>query len=207
MFQLFRQKYWVKIFTIYLRYILGGTFVFASVVKIKGERFTHDFGGDQPINTAWHYFETMYQSGFYWQFIGWGQLVAGFLLMTQRLATLGAVMYFPIILNIFIVTVSYGFPGTPIITGLLLVSNIYLLFYDYEKLKPIVNNNANYVSEKINSNQKGESIFWQSLGLIMFVFSVLYVVFLDRDASIWFIVNALIGIIGFIVHKIKSKLS
>lgn len=200
-----KQKYWVTIFTIYLRYILGGTFVFASVVKIKGERFTHDFGGDQPINTAWHYFETMYQSGLYWQFIGWGQFISGFLLMTQRLATLGALMYLPIILNIFIVTISYGFAGTPLITGLLLLSNIYLLFYDYEKLKPIISNNTTYVPEKNTSNQIETSIYWQSLGLIMFVFLALYAVLLDRD-TIGLFINALIGIIGFIVYKIKSKL-
>jgi hypothetical protein len=205
--QSLRQKYWVTIFTIYLRYLLGGTFVFASVVKIKGERFTTDFGGDQPINTAWHYFETMYQSGLYWQFIGWGQLIAGFLLMTQRLATLGSLMYLPIILNIFIVTVSYGFPGTPFITGLLLVSNFYLLLYDYEKLKPIINHNAQYLPPNKQSDQIETSIYWQRLGLIMFILSTLYVPLIDRNPTIWFIINALTGIAGLIIYNAKSNRS
>ena len=88
----------VQVFTVYLRYLLGAAFVFASIVKIQGQRFTTYSGSDAPINQSWHLFETLYQSGLYWQFIGWGQCLAGLLLMTQILSILGAVLFLPIML-------------------------------------------------------------------------------------------------------------
>ena len=79
----------VQLGIIYTRYLVGGAFVFASLIKIKGHRFTQvadDAGG----HSGGHFFEMMYQSGLYWQFLGWAQLVAGLLLLTQRFALLEA---------------------------------------------------------------------------------------------------------------------
>ncbi len=131
----------LQIFTIFLRYLIGAAFVFASIVKIQGLRFTSESGADSPINSAWHFFETMYASGLYWKFIGWGQLVAGLILMTQRWSTFGAVLFLPVITNIFIITLSYDFAGTPIITFLMLLANLYLLIWDWNKLKFLFSNN------------------------------------------------------------------
>ncbi len=127
-----KNKIWAQIFIIYTRYLIGGAFVFASLIKIKGTRFTTESGEFNPINSAWHFFETMYQSGLYWRFIGVGQLIAGFLLMTQRYAKLGALVNLPIILNIFIITLSYYFAFTPVITGLMLLANLALIFLGME---------------------------------------------------------------------------
>ena len=80
-------------------------------------------------------FEAMYRTGFYWNFLGIAQLTAAVLLLFPRTATLGAVVYFPIILNIFVITVSMGFRGTPIIAGLMLLACTYLLCWDYDRLK------------------------------------------------------------------------
>jgi len=49
-----------KLTAIYLRYLIGFAFVFASIVKIKGERFT-TLPTDTPVG---YFFEAMYQSGF-----------------------------------------------------------------------------------------------------------------------------------------------
>lgn len=123
----------IQLFTIYLRYLLGAAFVFASIVKIQGKRFTTDPGIDAPINDSWHLFETLYQSGLYWNFIGWGQLIAGFLLMTQLFSTLGVVLFLPIMLNIFVITISYYFAATPVITGLMLLATSYLVVWDWPR--------------------------------------------------------------------------
>uniref|UniRef100_UPI0035CBD39B hypothetical protein n=1 Tax=uncultured Nostoc sp. TaxID=340711 RepID=UPI0035CBD39B len=128
----------IQLFTIYLRYLLGTAFVFASIVKIQGQRFTTNSGSGAPINESWHLFETLYQSGLYWQFIGWGQCLAGFLLMTQLFSTLGAVLFLPIMLNIFVITISYYFAATPIITFLMLLANIYLLIWDWPRLSVVI---------------------------------------------------------------------
>lgn len=87
-----KQKIWLQIAIIYTRYLIGGAFVFASLIKIKGERFTNVKGAGSPFHSPEHFFETLYQSGVYWQFLGLMQLLAGLLLMTQRYALLGALL-------------------------------------------------------------------------------------------------------------------
>ncbi|WP_299708711.1 hypothetical protein [uncultured Tenacibaculum sp.] len=139
-----KNKLLPQLFIIYTRYLIGFAFVFASLKKIQGRRFTTDSGAENPINTAWHFFETLYQSGLYWKFIGVGQLIAGLLLMTQRYSKLGAVVFFPVIANVFVITISYDFRGTPIITGLMLLANILLLIWDWDTLKVLVNKQPNF---------------------------------------------------------------
>ena len=76
-----------------------------------------------------------YGLGLWGEFVAWSQVFIGFLLMSQRFATVGAVMSLPLITNIFVVTVSLGFVGTTYLNGLLIVLNLFLLAADYHKLK------------------------------------------------------------------------
>lgn len=76
--------------------------------------------------------------GFYARFIAGSQVIAGLLLLTQRFATLGAILTFPILLNIFMVTVSLKWQGTPYVNAFFLLLNTWLLAYDYHKLKFIL---------------------------------------------------------------------
>jgi uncharacterized membrane protein YphA (DoxX/SURF4 family) len=69
------------------------------------------------------------------EFVAWSQVLIGFLLMSQRFATLGAIMSLPLILNIFMITVSMGFMGTPYLNAFLICLNLFLLAADYHKLK------------------------------------------------------------------------
>jgi uncharacterized membrane protein YphA (DoxX/SURF4 family) len=69
------------------------------------------------------------------EFVAWSQVIIGFLLMSQRFATLGAIMSLPLILNIFVITVSLDFKGTPYLNAFLIALNLFLLAADYHKLK------------------------------------------------------------------------
>lgn len=201
-----RQKGWAKIFVIYLRYLIGGAFVFSSIVKIQGGRFTTNSGADSPIDSAWHFFETLYQSGLYWKFLGAGQLISGLLLMTQRYAALGAVMFFPITVNIFVITISYNFAGTPFITGLLMLANIFLLVWDYEKLLPLLqykadidNDIANAGAIKLNDNS------WIYTGLVLFLITIVYVLLYGRNPLWWFVICTAAGLGGLIFYGVSKK--
>jgi hypothetical protein len=166
-----KQNRLLQLFTISLRYLIGSAFVFASIVKIEGKRFTSNSGADYPINSSWHYFETMYQSGIYWNFIGWGQFIAGLLLMTQVFSTLGAVAFFPIILNVFMVTISYQFEGTIFITSLMLLATIYLLIWDWNKLRFIaLPNQSNYIDD---NHEFSKRRVWVYLGIFLFLMTIL----------------------------------
>ena len=153
-----RQQYWIGVFVICLRYLIGSAFVFASIVKIQGERFTIL----SPETRIGHFFEAMYQTGAYWQFLGWAQLTAAFLLMTQRFSTLGALMFFPIILNIFVVTVALGFSGTPFVTGLMLLATSFLLIWDYDKFLPLFQ----------RSTAGNKDTIWIAMGALLFLTAI-----------------------------------
>lgn len=128
-----RQDRLLRAFTWFTRVLLAIAFTPSGLTKVLGNRFTQ-IPPSEPIG---YFFEALYQSGFYYNFIGVAQLTAAILLLIPRTATLGAVVYFPIILNIFLITVSLNFTGTPFITGPMLLANIYLLCWDYDRLKHI----------------------------------------------------------------------
>lgn len=109
-------------------------FLPSGLTKLLGHRFTL-LSPETPIG---YFFEALFQAGLYWNFIGACQLLAALLLLIPRTSTLGALVYFPIILNIFVVTVALHFTGTPVVTGLMLLGSVYLLCWDYDRLKPLV---------------------------------------------------------------------
>jgi uncharacterized membrane protein YphA (DoxX/SURF4 family) len=123
----------LRVFTVCTRILLALGFLPSGLTKVLGNRFTV-LGVDNPVG---FFFEAMYRTGFYWRFIGLCQLVAALLLVIPRTATLGALVYFPLILNIFVITLSLHFQGTPVITGLMLLANLYLLCWDHDKLKQL----------------------------------------------------------------------
>jgi len=197
-----KEKIWVQIFIIYTRYLIGGAFVFASLVKIMGERFTAESGAENPIDSSWHFFETMYASGLYWKFIGMAQLLAGFLLMTQRYAKLGALINLPIICNIFIITLSYYFAFTPVITGLMLLANILLIVWDWNQLKVIVNLSPSFS----NYYKLEKDIFWAIFGIILFCLITLCKLFMSiENVLFWFLIFPILGIASIIIGFKRGK--
>lgn len=124
----------LRAFTVVTRILLALGFLPSGLTKVLGNRFTI-LGIDNPVG---FFFEAMYRTGFYWRFLGLCQLAAALLLLIPKTATIGALIYFPLILNIFVITVALEFRGTPIITGLMLLANIYLLCWDYDKLKHLI---------------------------------------------------------------------
>lgn len=79
-----------------------------------------------------------YGLGLWAQFVAWSQLLIGALLLSQRFALLGAVMLVPMLVNILVVTISLQWRGTPYVNAVLLAMNLFLLWVDRERLKPLV---------------------------------------------------------------------
>ena len=154
-----------QILTILVRYLLGMAFVWSSILKIRGIRFEPQSGENTPINSISHLLEAMYRSGFYWYFIGWGQFIAGLLIMSQIFSTLGAVVYFPIMLSIFILTTAFQSPGILTVTSLMLLANIYLLLWDWNRLQYIILDKPNeYVDQ---STQFSRQNIWAYIGILL----------------------------------------
>lgn len=125
---------WMYYFSIFCRFGLAAGFLPSGFVKIMGERFTA-LSNNQPMG---HYLEALHHTGFYYTFIGVAQVTAALLLLFRRTATLGAVFYFPVILNICILSIAVRFDGSLITSPLMVLANLYLLCWDYDKIKAIL---------------------------------------------------------------------
>lgn len=125
---------WLRYFTVFCRIALAAGFLPSGFVKIAGERFT-SLAVNHPMG---HYLEALHETSYYYTFIGIVQVTAAILLLIPRTATLGAVLYFPIILNICILSLAVRFEGSLLSSPLMVLANLYLLFWDYDKLKWIL---------------------------------------------------------------------
>ncbi len=192
---LLRLRQWLpmQLFIVYTRYLIGAAFVFASLIKIKGHRFTSEDGSAAPLHSAWHFFETLYRSGLYWQFLGVAQLVAGLLLMTQRYARLGALLFLPIVVNIFVITLSYDFGLTPVITALMLLANLLLVWWEWPALRVLLNQAPGVQPP----SRLGSAAVWELTGLALFLFTFGYRALYDQyNMLLWAGSCLLMGLLG-----------
>ncbi len=124
----------LQLFTAFTRLLLAIGFIPPSIKKICGIPFTILPDSD-PVG---HYFNALYNTGFYYEFIGWAQLTAAILLLFPRTAHIGALIFLPIILNIAVLTNSVDFAGTWLLTDLMFLAALYLVCWDYDRLKPLL---------------------------------------------------------------------
>lgn len=157
-----KLNHWI---IIHLRYLVGLAFFPSGMTKLIGHRFTN-ISTESPIG---YFFEALYQSGFYWNFLGLAQITAGVLLLTQRFALLGTLLFAAILTNVWLITLSLSFKGTWIITSLMMIAVICLLIWDHQKLLPIVSRKKDIIIESFPEPDK----IWVTAGII---YSVLFLI-------------------------------
>ncbi|MEZ4722967.1 MAG: DoxX family protein [Flavobacteriales bacterium] len=136
---LFEQYYlqvkgnrWHWLFSIFCRLILAYAFIVAGMVKILGERFASGLSELHPMGA---YLEALHHTGHYYTFIGIAQVVAAILLLIPRTVTLGSLLYFPIIVNIWLLSYAVRFEGSIVTSPLMVLANLYLLAWNYDRLR------------------------------------------------------------------------
>jgi uncharacterized membrane protein YphA (DoxX/SURF4 family) len=152
-----KRNRWLRYFAVFCRVALALGFIPSGIVKVMGQRFTA-LPSNHPLG---HYFDALQLTGFYYTFIGVSQLTAALLLLIPRTTFLGAILYLPIILNICVLTYATRFEGTRIAT-LMLLANLYLLCWDYARLK--------YVLLLGASSDVGNTLNQKTSGKFPFVF-------------------------------------
>lgn len=131
------SRWYFRLFTVFTRCILAVGFIPPSIKKILHQPFTI-LPDSNPVG---HYFNALYNTGFYYEFIGWAQLIAAILLLFPRTAHIGALLFLPIIANIAVLTSSVGFVGTWIITIFMSLAATWLVAWEYDRLKLIIFSN------------------------------------------------------------------
>jgi hypothetical protein len=113
---------------------LGLAFITSGIRKLPGVKFTSIPISD-PVGL---FFEGMHVTGFYWNFIGYYQILAGIILMTPWWKKLTPLLIFPVTINIFLVSISLHMRGTPVITSLMVLGNLYLILWHLRSYLPIL---------------------------------------------------------------------
>ncbi|MFC5272074.1 hypothetical protein [Adhaeribacter terreus] len=83
-----------------------------------------------------------YDLALFARFIAYSQILIGWLLLSRRFATLGAIMLLPMLLNILLITISQNWRGTPYVVSVFLLMNIWLLAADFHKLKFLISDDV-----------------------------------------------------------------
>ena len=130
-----KRNRWYWYFSIFCRLMLALGFIFAGTIKIMGERFASGLSAIHPMGA---YLEALYNTDYYYTFIGIAQVVAAILLLIPRTVTLGALLYLPIIVNICILSFALRFDGSFVSAPLMVLANLYILIWNYDKLKYIL---------------------------------------------------------------------
>ncbi len=118
-------------FTIGSKVLLAVAFIPTGMVKVLGMRFS-TMGTEYEAGA---FFEMLYQSGYYWQFLGAAQVIAGLFILFERTAAFGSVMFLAIISNIYFITISYEFADTSFVAFGMLLASIWVALWNWHKIR------------------------------------------------------------------------
>ena len=190
------RRWGTQLFAAFTRCLLAIGFIPPSIPKILHRPFTV-LPESNPVGA---YFNALYHTGFYYEFIGWSQVVAAILLLIPRTAHIGALMFLPIIVNIAVLTSSVGFVSTWLITLLMGGAGVFLVAWEYDRLKPILFRDREQETRKFRHQFITIPAFFGIGGAVMGI--LWWLVRLGNFSNYLFVGSALvlIGLVfGFIV--------
>lgn len=118
-----------------IRVLLAVAFLPSGLTKVLGLPFTRLDPVNDPVGRFFDALE--HDMGGLYGFVGACQLVAAALLLIPRTALLGALVHLPITAGIVVITTSIGFAGTWEIAVLMLLGVLYLIFWDWHRIRPL----------------------------------------------------------------------
>ena len=129
-----KEKLIMKLFYWCIRAGMGLTFILSGIRKLPGIKFT-----ELPIdNHVGSFFNAMHETGFYWNFIGYFQIVVGVLIFFNRFVVVSSLLMMPVTINIFLVSIALNMKGTPLITSSMILGNIFLIIWNYKNYVTIL---------------------------------------------------------------------
>ena len=165
LYESLRHNTFLNWFVINLRYLIGFGFIPSGFKKIIGNPFANP--GQE--GAFFEYLDALHATGFYYEMIGWAQVIAAVLLITQRFASLGAIIFLPIIFNIMIFTLSTIGSLTPLIASLMFLGISFLVLWDYYKWINIFSADNHLIPIPSSNNYPTASKFWIYTGVLMLI--------------------------------------
>ncbi len=164
-----RKKRSSHIFIIVLRYLLGFAFLPAGLKKVFGQPFT-----DPEKTGAFHEFlHAFHDTGVFYYFVGVTQLLAAFLLLTQRYATVGSLLLAPTLAAILVFCWSTLVIPTATVVTLMAGGTLLLLLWDIERWRTVFASDNTLTEVAVPgihpSLQRG---VWEGCGLVIILLYV-----------------------------------
>lgn len=157
-----RQRRGACVAVAVLRIFLAFAFIPAGLKKVVGQPFT-DPANSGPFHDFLHAFHDV--AGLY-AFVGWLQLTAAALLLSQRFATLGAAMLLPMLSVIFVFCWSTGVYPTATVVTLMLCATLLLLVWDLPKWRPLLASDTEPFEARLEPTPASPG-FWAISGLLI----------------------------------------
>jgi uncharacterized membrane protein YphA (DoxX/SURF4 family) len=134
----------ITILVMVIRWVLAVSFIFYGVVKLLGGQFYH---GDFVIDSrtthgpelVWAFFG---YSPIYGRLLGLAELIPGVMLLIPRAQFLGALLLFPVTLNITLMDFCFQFPSVKYLSLFFTVLCSCLLILDRDKFKLLTSESA-----------------------------------------------------------------
>lgn len=176
------QKWFVMILTYYLASILfiyGISKVFYMQFSRPGiTRLLETYGNSSPMRIMWTF---MGASEFYTKFSGWMEVLAGSFLLFRRTRTLGGLATFSVMLNVFILNLSYDVP-VKLFSFLLLLMGAYVVLLDFKRIIGLLFTNKsisnNYDTSLPLKNKTGKLL----VGCLQIIF-ISYLLYLNISST------------------------
>lgn len=124
---------WLNLVVANLRILIGFAFLPAGLKKVLGQPFTDP----NTVGIFHEFLHVFYATGGFYRFVGFVQLLAAVLLMTQRFATAGAFLIAPVLGAITVLCWSTTRLPTIVVTTLMSIGVTGLLLWDFHSWKAL----------------------------------------------------------------------
>lgn len=141
----------IKILIIVLNLFIGYFMITGGLDKFGGEtpkpnkiieqvKNGEEIAPNDHILVLKNYVFGMKQTGYFWPFLGFAELLAGLLLVSQVFSRIGAIVALPLTINIFLFHLFLEFDetGELLMTSGMLLANIILIGVTYKIWKPLL---------------------------------------------------------------------
>lgn len=158
---------WINILANLTAIFLGLVFFTSGMAKLF---FDHRF--PCVIGPVW-FADVLaaYDLRLFGEFVAVAQILIGYILITLRFRTIGALMVFPMLMNIFMITFSQDWRGTPYVIAFFLLQNLFLIFVDYSKLAHLITDELPNFTNIKNKKSLWGSLIWV-LGCFLNFYSI-----------------------------------
>jgi len=156
-----RRTRWAQVAIANLRLFLGFAFVPAGLKKVLDEPFT-----DPHLHGPFHDFlHAFHATGWFYQFVGVMQLVTATLLITQRLASIGALLATPILTTIMAFCWSTKVYPTATVVTVMWLGTLALVMWDRPRWRAVLAGDAETAPQPGRRSPPIDRRLWQACGI------------------------------------------